>query len=129
MRGIVLRFLGSMLALWITVTLGQALGLQLWLGAGRGEPASTGTLISAALAVVVLAIVNTLIRPIIMLFTLPLSCITFGLFGIIINALLFWIVGSVVPGFHVGGFLAALFGSVVMGLISGILNQVIVSRD
>lgn len=115
---LLLRWILSAVALYLTVLLGQALGLRL-LVAGP---------VSLLIAVLVLAVVNALLRPIAQLITLPLSCLTFGLFGFIINALMFWLVGSgVVPGFRVVGFLPALFGSVVMGLISGALNHLLIS--
>lgn len=130
MRGLLLRFVGTMLALWITVKLGQLLGLGIWLGAAEGGTGTSGVVVSAALVVIVLALVNAFIRPVLMMFALPLNCMTFGLFGVILNALLFWIVGSgIVPGFHVKGFLAALFGSIVMGLTSAVINQAIAPRE
>ncbi|HEY3283598.1 MAG TPA: phage holin family protein [Armatimonadota bacterium] len=120
MKGLLLRWLCSVVALWITVKLGQLLGFDMELKAVGG----------AVIAVVMLAFLNTFVRPIILLLTLPLSCLTFGLFGFLLNALLFLLVGSgVVEGFRVHGFLAALFGSIVMGLTSGLLNQVITTRD
>lgn len=109
MRNWLMRWIASALALFIIA--------QLHIGI---DEKSIGTLI---VAVIVLGLVNSLIRPIIMFFVWPINCLTFGLLGIIINAILFWIVGSgVVPGFHVKDFFAALIGSILMGLISGFFN-------
>ena len=114
--GLVIRWLLAAIALFVTVRVGQAIGLPMSIELG----------FAPFIAVLVLAIINALIRPILKLLTLPLNCLTFGLFGIIINALLFWLAGSgwLVEGFRVESFLAALFGSVVMGVVSGLLNSI-----
>jgi putative membrane protein len=62
--------------------------------------------------------VNALIRPILVLLTLPVTLVTLGLFVFVINALLFWFVASFVQGFSVGGFWSAFFGAIVYALIS-----------
>ncbi|MBI3947978.1 MAG: phage holin family protein [Armatimonadetes bacterium] len=113
MKSILIRLVVSAVALWITSLLARALGLQLEIGSAVG----------AVVAVVALALVNAVIRPVLNLLVGPLNCLTFGLIGFVINALLFWLVGQLgIEGFRVGSFVAALFGSVVMGIISGLLN-------
>ena len=82
----------------------------------------TKTLILAAL---VLAVVNAVIRPIVILLTLPFTIITLGLFVFIINGGLFYGVSLVLPGFHVAGFAAALLGSIVVSVTSLIGNAFI----
>ena len=75
--------------------------------------------ISAALiAALVLGLVNALIRPILILLTLPVTLLTLGLFIFVINALLFWLVAEMVPGFKVSGFMAALLGSLMFSVIT-----------
>ena len=59
---------------------------------------------AAAIAALVLGLVNTLVKPILVILTLPVTIITLGLFLLVLNALLFWGVASMVPGFHVAGF-------------------------
>lgn len=87
---------------------------------------SAGALV---VAVIVLGLVNSLIRPIIMFFAWPINCLTFGLFGFVVNVLLFWIVGSgIVPGFKVTGFFPALIGVVAMGVLSGFINFLLKDR-
>ncbi len=81
-----------------------------------------------AMATVVIGLVNSLIRPILALLTLPLNCLTFGLFGFVLNAILFWVAGNSVPGFHVETVLGAVLGPILMGLLSGLLNSLIVDR-
>ena len=104
-------------ALYLTVLLGEQfrIGLQF---AGSGAQSIGG----AFVAVLVLTLVNALIRPVVQLLTLPLSCLTFGLFGLVINALMFYLVGELHVGLQVKDFKAALFGSVVTSLLFGILN-------
>jgi putative membrane protein len=79
-------------------------------------------------ATVVLGLVNSLVRPILALLTLPLNCLTFGLFGFVLNAFLFFVAGNAVPGFSVRDLLSALIGSVLMGLISGLLGMFVADR-
>ena len=80
----------------------------------------------ALFAVVVMGIVNAIIRPIVQLLTLPLNCLTFGLFSFVINAVMFWLVGWFTEAFRVH-FAGALVGSIVMSLVGGLANQAIVA--
>ena len=73
---------------------------------------------TAAIVALIWGLISVTIRPILGLLTLPINLITFGLFSFILNALLFWFVASFVQGFEVGGFVAALLGSVVLTLVS-----------
>lgn len=73
---------------------------------------------AAAMAALVLGLVNAVIRPILVILTLPVTIITLGLFLFVINALLFWLVAEIVKGFTVQGFLAALVGSLLYSLIT-----------
>ena len=84
--------------------------------------ASAGAAIVAAL---VLGLVNALIRPLLVLLTLPVTVLTLGLFIFVINGLLFWAVGSVVPGFEVGGFWSGVLGALVFSLISWLLSALV----
>ena len=72
----------------------------------------------ALITALVLGLVNTLIRPILVLLTLPISILTLGLFILVINGLLFWFVASFIDGFQVAGFGAAFWGALVYSLIS-----------
>jgi len=74
--------------------------------------------LTALVAALILGLVNALIRPILVLLTLPVTLVTLGLFVFVINALLFWFVASFVQGFSVGGFWSAFFGAIVYALIS-----------
>ena len=79
---------------------------------------------SLAMATIVIGLINSLVRPIVMLLTLPLNCMTFGLFGVIINGILFAATQAFVPGFHTD-FFGAILGSVLMGVISSLLNNLL----
>jgi putative membrane protein len=73
-------------------------------------------------AALVLIVANTIIRPILILFTLPLVLLSLGLFLLIINAVILYTVPHFVHGFHVPGFLSAFFGSLLLSLITGLFT-------
>ncbi|MEW6706937.1 MAG: phage holin family protein [Pseudomonadota bacterium] len=77
---------------------------------------------SAMLAALVLGLLNTLLRPLLVLLTLPVTLVTLGLFLFVINALLFWAAASVLTGFNVTGFGAALIGSLLYSLCGMVID-------
>jgi len=83
---------------------------------------------TALLVAVVLGFVNAIIRPVLVILTLPVTILTLGLFILVINGLLFWAVGSFWPGFHVNGFWAGVFGAIVYSIISWILSAIVMPR-
>ena len=78
---------------------------------------------AALVAAFLLGVVNTFIRPLLVLLTLPLAVVTFGLFLLVINGLLLWLVSAIVPGFHVNGFWGALVGAILISIVSWILSS------
>jgi putative membrane protein len=80
---------------------------------------------TALVAALLLGLVNTLIRPVLVLLTLPVTVLTLGLFVFVINALCFWFVASFVKGFAVGGFGSAFFGAIVYALISWAVSHLV----
>lgn len=82
----------------------------------------------ALLATFVLALVNLIIKPILALLTLPINILTLGIFSFVLNALMFGLAAWMVPGFEVTNFWAALFGSLLMALVSGILPALFSSK-
>jgi putative membrane protein len=78
--------------------------------------------LTAFIAAVVLGLVNSLVKPLLIVLTLPVTIITLGLFLFVLNALLFWAVGSLLPGFHVDGFWAALFGAILFSIFGWLLS-------
>lgn len=80
---------------------------------------------AALVAALVLGFVNALIRPVLLLLTLPVTVLTLGLFIFVINGLLFWAVGSWLDGFRVDGFWAGMFGAIVYSVISWALSDLV----
>ena len=78
---------------------------------------------SAMLAAFVIGLLNTIVRPILVLLTLPVTLVTLGLFLFVINALMFWAAGSMLDGFHVNGFLGALIGSLIYSLLGVLIES------
>ena len=83
---------------------------------------------SALIAALVLGLVNTLIRPVLVLLTLPVTLLTLGLFILVINGLLLWFVGSVLSGFTVDGFWDAVLGAIIYSVISWSLASLLVPK-
>lgn len=83
------------------------------------------TFTSALLAAIVLGIINTFIKPLLVLFTLPLTIITLGLFIFIVNAIVLRIVTLFVPGFMVDGWMPAILGAIVLSIASTILSMLV----
>ena len=77
---------------------------------------------SALIAALVLGLFNTLVRPLLVLLTLPVTLLTLGLFLFVINALMFWAAASVLDGFNVAGFSAALIGSLIYSVCGMVID-------
>ena len=89
----------------------------------------TVTNIGAALiAALVLGLVNTLIRPILVVLTLPVTFLSLGLFILVINAVLFWGVAQLVDGFHVAGFWSAFLAAILYSVISWALSTLLLRK-
>lgn len=97
---VLIRWLGSALGLLLAAYLVPGIHVS---GFGR-----------ALIAAAVLGFVNILVRPLIILLTLPLNLLTFGLFTFIVNGFMLWITSGIVKGFDVDGFLPALLGALVL---------------
>lgn len=80
--------------------------------------------LGAIVAALVLGIVNAVLRPVLILLSLPIQIVTLGLFTFVINALLFYLVGKLGIGLVVNGFGAALIGSIVLAIVSWLLSLV-----
>jgi len=84
--------------------------------------------VSAFLAAAVLGVLNTLLRPILIIFTLPFNILTLGLFTFVINAVLLMMASGVISGFDVRGFWTAVFGSLIISIVNWILSSFISDR-
>ena len=102
MKGFFYRLLITALGLWAAETIVRGIHIDRW-----------DHLLVAAL---LLGIVNAVIRPVILILTLPLTVLTLGLFIFVVNGISFYLVGWLVPGFSVSGLGAAVLGSIVVGL-------------
>ena len=86
------------------------------------QVASFGSALAAAL---VLGLVNTLLRPLLVLLTLPVTVLTLGLFLVVLNGRMFWLAGSLLDGFVVSGFWPAVFGAILYSLFSSVLSSLL----
>jgi putative membrane protein len=84
---------------------------------------------AALIAALVLGLVNTLIRPVLVLLTLPVTFLSLGLFILVINGLLFWGVAQMVSGFHVAGFWSAMLAAILYSVISWALTTLLLRND
>ncbi len=79
----------------------------------------------ALIAAFLLGIVNAILRPILVFLTLPLTILTLGLFLLVINGLMLWLVAAFVKGFYVNGFWGAIFGSILISIVSWIFSKLL----
>ncbi|SPE36857.1 conserved membrane hypothetical protein [Candidatus Sulfopaludibacter sp. SbA3] len=107
---ILVSWLLSALAIWLVAQIVSGIELR-----GFGD---------ALIAAVVIAVVNAVIGPIIRFFTFPLVFLTFGLFLVVINAILLMLASMFTPGFKVRGFFPAVIGSIVLTILTWILRLV-----
>ena len=115
MAGLILRTLIIALGIWLAAYLVPGV-----------SAASTGALIWAAIA---LGLINAFVRPVLVLLTLPFTILTLGLFLLILNAGMLNLAGWFVDGFEVVGFWSAVFGAMVVSLVSGLCANFKISRS
>ncbi len=108
--GLIVQLLINSVAVAITAYILQA-GVQI------------DSFLTAVIVAVILGVINTFIKPIITLFTLPISILTLGLFSLIINGLMIMLVSALVEGFEVTSFLWAIIFSIVLSLINTFLSS------
>lgn len=101
---LLLRWLISALALMVVALLGVGVSVK-----GFG---------SALIAALVLGLANLVVRPLLLLFTLPINVLTLGLFTLVVNGFIFWLVSRFVPGFSVRGLGAGIAGALLLSVIS-----------
>lgn len=114
MNGFLLRALVSALGLWLAATIVPGVHVP-----------GAGTLLVAAL---LLGAVNAVVRPVLVILTLPITVITLGLFLLVINAAMLGLVALLLPGFRIEGFFAALLGSIIVSLVSWLASWFIGPR-
>jgi putative membrane protein len=80
---------------------------------------------TALIVALVLGLINAVLRPVLILLTLPVTILTLGLFILVVNALCFWLCASLLKGFEVSGFWSAFFGSILYSIVSWLLSALI----
>ncbi|HWP61114.1 MAG TPA: phage holin family protein [Candidatus Paceibacterota bacterium] len=105
----ILRYLGTVAAVLITV----------YLVPGISAP---GGWISIFLLALVWSAISLVIKPVLQILALPITILTFGIFSLILNALLFWLAAAIVPGFTVSGFLSAFLGAIVLSILTWLIH-------
>ena len=83
----------------------------------------------AAIAAVIMGLVNAIVRPILVILTFPLTLLTLGLFLLVVNAVSLGLVAYFTPGFTIAGFLPAMIGSIVLSFVSGILDSIFQTQE
>jgi putative membrane protein len=83
---------------------------------------------TALIVALVLGFLNTLIRPLLILLTLPITLLTLGLFALVINGFLFWFAAQFIQGFYVTGFWAAFFAALLYSIVTTLANKLILSK-
>jgi putative membrane protein len=112
--GFLIRVLVNALAIWLAVVLVP--GIE-----ARGAT-------SVVVAAIVLGVVNAIVRPILLVLTLPLTLVTLGLFLFVLNALCLWLTSAIVPGFDVRGFWPAFWAALLVSALSWAANGFVSDR-
>ena len=112
--GFLIRLIVNALAL-IAITYYLPIGIHV-------TPIFGAPIFGAVIAALILGIVNAILRPILIIISLPLEIVTLGLFTLVINGLLFWLVGALHVGLIVDGFWPGFWGAILMGIVSWILS-------
>jgi putative membrane protein len=115
MYGLLLRWLTTAAAIWLTSLLFSGIRVS--------------GIFSLLLASLALAVLNALVRPILLLVTLPLTVVTLGLFVFVINAVVLKLAAFFVIGFEVSGFWTALFGAIALSILHTLLGALLGDRD
>jgi putative membrane protein len=106
----IFKYLGTVAAVLLTVNLVP--GVEI-----------TGGWVTILLVALVWSVITMVVKPVLGILTLPITIITFGLFSFVLNALLFWAMTLLVPGFVVAGFLSALLGALVLSVLSWFIQK------
>lgn len=104
------------------------LAIALWITANTVSGVTVTSWPALALAAVVLGAVNAVIRPILVVLTLPITVLTLGLFYLVVNALAFGLAAALVPGFQIASWMAAILGALLTSVISWFLG-IFLKRD
>jgi putative membrane protein len=112
--GFLLRVIVNAVAIWLAAQIVPGIATR-----------STTTLVAAAL---VLGLINALVRPVLLILTLPLTLVTLGLFLFVLNAVCLWLTSAIVPGFEVRGFWSAFGAALIVSALSWVVNGFVSDR-
>ena len=133
MKRLLLRWILLALSVLAASLICESLGLGFEVKALHDKEFVAQSVLELLLGVAVLAILNAVLKPILKILSLPLTCLTLGLFSFVINAFILWLAASLELGFRIkstgiNGFLAALVGSILISAINAVLS-VFLSED
>ncbi len=109
---LILQLLGTAVAVYLTVNFVPGISV-------------TGGLTTIGILALVWSVIAMVIRPVLQVLTFPITIITFGLFAFVLNAVLFWAMEWVVPGFDVQGFIPALLGAIVLSVANWFIQKIV----
>jgi len=115
MKNILIRLVVNSAALLVAVNIISGINIPTW-----------GVLIATA---IVIGLLNAVLKPVLILLTLPINILTLGIFTLFINAFLFYLTSKIIIEFTVGGFWDAFWGAVLFSIVSIILNVIIGSNE
>lgn len=113
----------SFLVRWLCTTIAVAVAVALPTGL-RAE-----NWVALAGAALVLGIINAFIRPVLLVLSVPFIVVSLGFFILVLNALMLWLAGALVPGFSVAGFWSAFFGAIIVGCVNFVLSIFVKSPE
>jgi putative membrane protein len=99
--------------------------LAIMLAASIVPGISVDGVVPALVGGLLLGLVNAVVRPVLIILTLPITLITLGLFLLVLNGFCFWLVASIVKGFYVAGFWSAFLGALIVGIVSWTMTALI----
>ena len=112
----------SFLTRWLVTTIAVAIAVQL-------TDMTTDGWFPLVVAALLLGVINAVIRPIMLLLSLPFILVTLGFFILIVNALMLWVVGKIVHGFHIDDFTTAFFGALIISIVNWTLSAFVKDSD
>jgi putative membrane protein len=113
---LILRLLINAAALWVAAELLDGIELE-------------GSVVTILIVALVFGLINAVLKPLLKLLSLPVMILTLGLFALVINAALLLLTAAVTDGLLVDGFVAAVLGSIVISIVSAVLNMLIPDED
>jgi len=103
--------------------------LSLWIASLMFQGISFSSKKSLFISALLLGLVNAVVKPVIIILTIPLTLITFGFFLLVINALMMMLVSALVPGFRISGFWTAFFASIVVTVVSLFIGTMVFQSE